>query len=292
MRQAGEKQAQDRAHPVEGRGVQSIETGGRLLDAMIVSGQPAMLRDLAAAAGIAPAQAHAYLVSFRKIGMVEQDPLSGRYLLGPMALQLGLSRMRSFDPLRLACNAAIDLARDMGLMVTVSVWGMYGPTIIQVQEAVEPVHVNLRAGAVFTLSGTATGRLFAALMPEPIVAPLLRQEMRGGSPSIGKPTAVSALPQSSEVVRRLGYATTEGVPVPGVNAIAVPVLDHAGQLVFALTVIGHAAMLDVGIDGAQLAQVLAVGRKLSAQLGHRDAPRPEARATVAKSARKVAIQRG
>jgi len=41
--------------------VQSIETGGRLLSVLAAQAESMMLRDLAAAAGLAPAQAHAYL---------------------------------------------------------------------------------------------------------------------------------------------------------------------------------------------------------------------------------------
>ena len=43
----------------DGRGVQSIEVGARLLNALVTEGEPMMLKDLAKQAGIAPAQAHA-----------------------------------------------------------------------------------------------------------------------------------------------------------------------------------------------------------------------------------------
>ncbi|HWK45408.1 MAG TPA: IclR family transcriptional regulator [Stellaceae bacterium] len=254
---------------LEGRGVQSIEVGGRLLAALVEAAQPTMLRDLASRAKMAPAQAHAYLVSFRKLGIVDQDPASGRYLLGPYALQLGLARMRSFDPLRMAAVATTELAAEMGLMTTVSVWGTHGPTIIQVQEAAQPVHVNLRAGAVFTITGTATGHLFAAFLPDAIVRPLVRAELKAGGAErqIGLPTSMPALELTVADIRRLGYATTQGIPVPGVNAVSVPVFDYTGQLQFAVTVIGHAGVLAVDPDSAQVAQVDRFGRRLSAELG-------------------------
>ena len=72
------------------RGIQSIEVGGQLLRALAHQGRPMALKDLAAAAGMAAAKAHPYLVSFGKIGLVKQDRASGRYGLGSLALQLGL----------------------------------------------------------------------------------------------------------------------------------------------------------------------------------------------------------
>ena len=76
---------------VEGRGVQSVEVGARIRRALVELGAPAILRDVATKAAVAFAQALAYLVSFRNAGLVEQDPSTGRYPLGPFALQLQLS---------------------------------------------------------------------------------------------------------------------------------------------------------------------------------------------------------
>ena len=54
------------------RGIQSIEVGGQLLLALAHQGQPMALKDLARDAGMSPAKAHPYLVSFGKLGLIEQ----------------------------------------------------------------------------------------------------------------------------------------------------------------------------------------------------------------------------
>jgi len=59
------------------RGIQSIEVGGQLLLALAHHGRPMALKDLAREAGMTPAKAHPYLVSFIKLGLVEQDSGSG-----------------------------------------------------------------------------------------------------------------------------------------------------------------------------------------------------------------------
>lgn len=272
---------------VEGRGVQSIEVGGRILTALIELGQPTMLRDLAARAGMTSAQAHAYLVSYRKMGLVEQNPANGHYFLGPLALQLGLVRMRGSDPLRMASNVAIELSEASGYMVTVTVWGTHGPTIIQVHEAAYPVHVNLRAGALYTLTGTATGRLFAAIYPFEVVRILLAREMRAEQKAQHLPSAKSrqALDEDFDQIRRLGYATTEGVPVPGINAVSVPVFDQSQKMQFAMTAIGPNSALDVRSGSRDVAVVVEAINRLSDQLGYRPdlvsttaATKPKARA--------------
>ena len=72
------------------RSIQSIEVGAPLLAALVEAGKPLTLRDLAAGAGMTSAKAHPYLVSFVRVGLVQQDPLTGQYELGPFALQMGL----------------------------------------------------------------------------------------------------------------------------------------------------------------------------------------------------------
>jgi hypothetical protein len=78
-------------------GIQSVEVGFELLNALSQAPGALMLRDLAAAAGMSAAKAHRYLVSFQRMGLVAQDPLSTRYDLGPAALRLGLASLSRLD---------------------------------------------------------------------------------------------------------------------------------------------------------------------------------------------------
>src|SRR4051794_5507598 len=94
----------------EQRGIQSVEIGGQLLLALSDSSKPMMLRDIAALAGMSPAKAHPYLVSFVRLGLVEQDRASGRYELGRAALQMGLACMRRLNPVRIGSEAIARLA--------------------------------------------------------------------------------------------------------------------------------------------------------------------------------------
>ncbi len=73
--------ADDSVEEKKQRGVQSVEVGGRLL---------AALSALAEAAQLSMAQAHTYLVSLTRLGLVKHDALSGNYEPGPLALRLGL----------------------------------------------------------------------------------------------------------------------------------------------------------------------------------------------------------
>jgi DNA-binding IclR family transcriptional regulator len=239
------------SEPKAPRGIQSIEVGGQLLRALAHHGGPLALKDLAREAGMPPAKAHPYLVSFIKIGLVEQEPNSGRYGLGPLALLLGLISLQQYDPVRLATPVIEELALELGHTVAIAVWGTRGPTIVRVAEGPTPVHISMRHGTVMSLAGTASGRLFSAYRPEEAAA-------------LGE-----ALPDAklrAEVLKLRLASSRDGV-VPGVSALAAPVLDDGGRLVLSLTAIGPTASFDTRTDAAAALALSAAARRLSAQLG-------------------------
>ena len=102
-------------------GIQSVETGGALLTALVASGAPMMLKDVAAAAGMPAAKAHRYLVSFIRVGLVEQDGTAGRYELGPLALQMGLAALGRLDAVRLSAPVLVSLATEFGVTAAAAV---------------------------------------------------------------------------------------------------------------------------------------------------------------------------
>ena len=158
------------------RGIQSIEIGSGLLLQLARQVRPVALKDLAKSAGMTAGKAHPYMVSFLKVGFVTQTE-AGHYELGPLALQLGLTRLQRMDPVKEASQVIEELARETGQSVAIAVWGNLGPTIVRLEEPIQPLHVNLRTGTVMSLANTATGRLFAAYMPPKVVERLLLDDL-------------------------------------------------------------------------------------------------------------------
>ena len=261
------------------RGIQSIEVGGQLLRALVHHGRPMALKDLAREADMTPAKAHPYMVSFGRLGLIEQDAASGHYLLGPLALQLGLIGLQQADPVRIAAPLLAPLAQEIGHTVAIAVWGARGATIVQIAEAPSPVHVSLRHGTVFSLTHTASGRLFGAYLDAAVVKALLDDERRravqrkpAALPAFGMPPAPT-LPTWADFATQLqevrghGISRSENEVLPGVSAMSAPVFDHRGAIVLALTAIGPSGIFDARWDGALALALQRCAKAVSGRLG-------------------------
>jgi DNA-binding IclR family transcriptional regulator len=260
------------------RGIQSIEVGGQLLRALVHHGRPMALKDLAREAEMSPAKAHPYMVSFGRLGLIEQDRTSGHYLLGPLALQLGLISLQQANPVHVATPLIAELAQQIGQTVAIAVWGDRGATIVRIAESPAALHVNMRHGTVFSLTHTASGRLFGAYLDPAAVRRLLEEERerehKGTSryPRRGMPP-VQPLPDwktfeaQLHEVRSRGLSRSEGEILPGVSAMSAPAFDHTGEIALAVTAIGPAAVFDTRWDGEIARALKACADQVSQRLG-------------------------
>ena len=217
-----------------------------------------MLRNIAKVGGIAPAQAHPYLVSYRKSNLVVQDRSSGQYRIGPMAIQLGLSRLRSFDPFQAVNESACKLACETGLTIAVVAWGNYGPTVVQVNEGADQILIKTRPGTVFSVTGTATGRIYAAFLPRELIVTSIKYQKTEGHKVryVGETPDLRDIQDKINFIRRHGYSPIESTPIPGINAVSAPIFDLNGQLTMAATLIGAKGVLDGSPGSPRIKQIL------------------------------------
>jgi DNA-binding IclR family transcriptional regulator len=252
----------------DSQGVQSIEVGGRLLRALAAAEGPMMLRDLAAAAHMPPAKAHRYLASYARLGLVEQEPESGRYDLGAFALELGLGALARIEPLQIADPILRELRDEIGQTVALAVWANRGATIVRWLGANTPVAASLRVGSVMPLTRSATGGAFLAWLPEAQTRSMVRAELEENRRLGLRPSSAAEVEQAVADARRHGLARTSHF-IPGISGIAAPVFGHSGDMELALVTLGYSATLDLSLEGPHVAAMRRRAAWLSARLGYR-----------------------
>lgn len=262
--QAANEEAEDSR-----RAVQSVEVGGRLLLALAESPGALPLKELAARADLVPSRAHPYLVSFQRLGLVEQEAGSGFYALGAAALQIGLACLHQLDPLKAAEPVAQELAHRTGHAVAIAVWGNFGPTIVRLVEAQQPLHIMLRVGSVMSVLGTATGRAFAAALPaEPLERAIaLSQGQEVGATRSSARQWRKEIEDAAAEVKRHGVARAAGRPIPGVNAFSAAAFDHEGQCALVLTALDHEDRLKADWNSAGARAVREAAAAITRRLG-------------------------
>jgi len=204
-----------------------------------------------------------------RIGLVEQDPETGRYDFGPFALTMGLTRLNRIDALARVRPIVRALADRLDQTVAVAVWGNHGATIVQWQESGHPVSVNLRAGAVLPLLASSTGRCFAAHLPRALTASMIDAELRqaGRSDDPRLPRSRAGFEAILAELRERGVSRVQGTLLLGVHSFTVPVFDAGGRMVIGLIALGHSGTFDSAWTSPILAALRAEAAALSRQLG-------------------------
>jgi DNA-binding IclR family transcriptional regulator len=273
-RRAGDARAGAKAHPLMAsrklnsqQGIQSIEVGARLLQALAQASHPQMLRDLAAAAQMPAAKAHRYLVSFARMGLVEQNVETGLYDLGPFALDLGLAALARLEAVTASGPALAELREETGQTVALAVWANHGATIVRWLGADTPVSASLRVGAVLPLTRSATGEAFLAFLPTETTAPFVRKELVEHQRQGLTPTTREEVDQIIAQTRRRGFARTNEF-IPGISGMAVPVFDYSGAMALALIALGYSKPFDAQfekISGAVVCKAEVLSQRLGAR---------------------------
>jgi DNA-binding IclR family transcriptional regulator len=252
--------------PKPQRGVQSIEIGVRLLRALAKAPRSMMLKDLAAAAQMPAPQAHRYLVSFARMGFIEQIAESGHYDIGPFALQLGLAALARMEHVALAAPALAALREEVGQTVALAVWANQGPTIVRWLSADTPVAATLRMGSVMPLTRSATGGVFLAFLPRSTTQSLVERELQENVRHGIAPATAAELEGLIQRTRRLGFLRISDF-IPGIAGISAPVFDHTGAMVLALIALGYSKPFTAKMD-VITAAICQASAQLSARFGY------------------------
>lgn len=249
-------------------GVQSLEIGMGILRAMVNGQRSMMLKDIAAAADMPASKAHRYLVSLIRAGLVEQDPMSSRYDLGPFALNIGLVAIDRLDRIRLGLSAIAELRDQINETTALAVWGDGGPIIVRWERPRRPITVNVVTGTALDPLTSASGRAFAAWLPKETVGRLTDRYFKAGklAPDMQTRAEVEAMLAK---VRADGYASVTGYHlIAGVEAVAAPVFNFKGEITIAMLVVGVSGMFDMSPDGSVVGPLKAAAAELSMRLGY------------------------
>ena len=227
------------------------------------------LSELARQVNMAPSNVYPYLVSFCRSGMTVQDPLSNRYDLGPLAGQLGFAALRRMDGLTLGVEALTAAVQETRLDGHLCAWGPSGPIVLRWLSASSATLLRIQEGTTLPLLTSATGRVWAALLPRPTVALLFAQALKREAHASGQPVAAcrTEVEKALAQVRKDGLAVSHGEQRRGSDAVSAPIRGMDGRIIYSITLTGGGPKVDVSPGGAAARALLSHCRDVSYRLG-------------------------
>jgi DNA-binding IclR family transcriptional regulator len=244
------------------KGIQSVEHGMRVLEALIDARKALPLKLVADRAGMSASMAHRYLTSFVRAEMVRQDQVSGHYDLGTLALRLGLAALNRSDPMQMADDEFRQLVSRVDIDGHITIWGTYGVTTVRYHNRHAPILSNFRLGDVLPLLDSAAGRLFLTYLKPSATRDVLKIE---SAKSDVRATA-KEIKAITDRVRADGYAWIDGQVFHGIRAIAAPIFDSQNELRAALSLVSNQASL-TRFPNTTLDDLNATAKRISQRLG-------------------------
>ncbi|MCI2975312.1 MAG: IclR family transcriptional regulator [Ferrimicrobium sp.] len=252
--------------PSEGSSASTVERAADVLLLFASSSSTTLgVTEIAQQLGLSKASVHRILSSLRKKGIVEIEPVTRRYLLGPVIVSLGLTYLSKLDVRRVAHPELVALSRETFETATLSIrTGEHRVYVDQVTPERE-VLMSVQIGLPHPLHAGASSKAFLAFLPPAEIEFYLENTLEQVTPSTV--TDRDQLRRQIAEIRRRGYALSFGERQAGAGSVAAPVLDYQNLPIAVISVCGPAERLAQEVDLCAAA-LLDTTRRVSAQMGN------------------------
>lgn len=212
--------------------VRAVQRAVELLLAVADHPEGMPLRDLAAAARVSKSTAHRLLSTLEELQVVEREPASRRYLLGPRARRINAHAPPEVDPRQVALPRMLAVRDACGETVSLHIRSGTSHVVLDQCESREEVRRILPLGQPVPLLVGATARAILAFLPpderERVLQATRTQDQSGPSD------------EELNQIRSVGYSVSEAERISGGVAASAPIYDRWGSVWGALSISGPA----------------------------------------------------
>jgi len=246
-------------------GVQSVDRAVSVLEILAREGS-AGVSDVATEIGVHKSTAFRLLAALEERDLVEQNTERGKYQLGFGVLRLASAIPARLEMVRQAQPVLDDLAQHLDETINLAVVREHYS--VHVQQALGSAAVASQnwVGQVTPLHATSSGKILLAHMSEERLEEVL--DTAGLKPYTEHTvTSREVLLEQLAQARVEGFATAFEELETGLNAAAVPVRDHTGAIVGALSASGPAYRFDKERIEAVADDIRTAGTRISRRMG-------------------------
>lgn len=242
------------------RRIASSERALAVLDALADGGDLGT-NEIARRTGLPPSTVSRQLGTLVGSGLVEHDPVSGRYRLGVKIVRLANAVLARLDVRQIARPHLEELVRSTGETATLHVPGDEDAVTVDVVQSPHFVQHVTQLGRPSIAHASSAGKVMLAFTDRPLPQGPLRAY------TAKTITTRAALAAEIERVRVQGFAEAFEEREPGLNAIAAPVWSANGVLAAIVALQGPTARFGRHGVRAALPHLLERARAISESLG-------------------------
>lgn len=238
-----------------------------MVEYLALQSRPVQLAQIAEAFSASKATVYRHLVTLQRHGFVRQDADTGRYEAGVKLMVLGEALRARFDVLSAAREDLMRLRDQTGHAVTLCALIDGALVVLELVQGRTLIEFATRPGTRLDFHASAHGKVWLAFGPERLRGEVLAGPLKAWTPATL--TDPAALRAEIATVQARGWSTAPDEVITGVNTLAAPVLDHHGDLVGSIAIVGATQFISPVPDDAQVAEVVGAAGRISRSLGWR-----------------------
>jgi DNA-binding IclR family transcriptional regulator len=252
--------------------IESVDSALRLL-AFVADEGSASLSGAARHLDVAPSTAHRLLAMLEHYRLIERDPATKAYSLGPWLAELGRASLGQHDIRPIARPALARLVDRVG--ETAHLVGLQGADAVFLDcvECNATVRATARTGQRLPAHCTAGGKAQLAALARTRVLELLPGETLTGLTAESTRSRTELL-RELDRIRSTGYATNRRESEPDVHAVAAAIVDASGAVRGGVTVAGPPERMKPASMRAIGEAVVETAASIGALLGAPPSPAP------------------
>ncbi len=249
--------------------ISAVETTLSIIEAMVDHGEPIGVSRLAKIVGVNKPRTYRHLRTLVQCQYVLQDTETDHYFLTQKLFHLGQSIAAGISLIKEARRVMPDLRQRTGQTVSIGQVESGGVRILDILRHRSEIEITTPPGTLFDFHSSAQGKVALAFGPAHLLAAVVHKGLERRTRHTN--THPKSLEAEVAAVARKGWAVAPEEALMGINALAAPIFDAAGELAGTITIVGSIQHLPAQPDPAVIVAVRNAAADISARLGYRQA---------------------
>lgn len=248
--------------------VQSVERALNILEAFSHETPELGLVEIGKKVGLSKGTTYRLVYTLQSRGFIVQDPITGKYRLGPKAFEVGSVALSQMELRRIARPFLEELRNITGETVHLVIQDKGEVLYLDKIDSPRAIRIRSFIGQRLPMHSTGVGKALLAELPDSEVMYICK--MKGMPRQTPKTiTTPEQLYKDLALTRARGYALDDEENEEGLRCIAVPIRDYTGKAIASISISGPTTRIKDDLIPELARQVRETANKISYQMGYR-----------------------